>query len=259
MRSRFDGRGRVELLPVRTTAAQQRRTEEIAHALGYRLLAVHNLGFVGLRLDFERDDTPVARRCNALTIARLRAGGPVLPAVEPPAPPPPAPPPTTSPRGRRRVQPSSGDAPAAPTRGSGRTVRSAPALLPAAAATPAPGCPARSGRPVRGGRSIGRTGRVICLSPSSPAGLGCAHRTIPGRHPSRSSPREGLRALDSCVLRAPTGRGPVCPYAPTARPRPLTFLAGGPDVLSVGGAGGQVSRGRAGCSRCSRSVPFPGG
>ncbi|MGW6856624.1 hypothetical protein [Streptomyces xanthophaeus] len=102
IRSRFDGRGRVELLPGRTTAAQQRRTEEIAHARGYRLLAVHDLGFVGVRLDFERDDTPVARRRNELTIARLRAGGPVLPAVEPPAPPPPAPPPATSPRGRRR-------------------------------------------------------------------------------------------------------------------------------------------------------------
>ncbi|MFG2751763.1 hypothetical protein [Streptomyces xanthophaeus] len=121
IRSRFDGRGRVELLPGRTTAAQQRRTEEIAHALGYRLLAVHNLGFAGVRLDFERDDTPVARRRNELTIARLRAGGPVLPAVEPPAPPPPAPPPpATSPRGRR--QPSRPPAmpppppPAAPAR-----------------------------------------------------------------------------------------------------------------------------------------------
>ncbi|WP_063768236.1 hypothetical protein, partial [Streptomyces xanthophaeus] len=86
IRSRFDGRGRVELLPGRTTAAQQHRTEEIAHALGYRLLAVHNLGFAGMRLDFERDDTPVARRRNELTIARLRAGGPVLPAWSRPHP-----------------------------------------------------------------------------------------------------------------------------------------------------------------------------
>ncbi|MFJ6760967.1 hypothetical protein ACIQNK_38905 [Streptomyces sp. NPDC091273] len=91
--SLFDGRGRVELLPGQTTDAKQRRIEEIAHAFGYRLLTVHNLGLAGVRLVYERDDAPPARRRNELTLARLRAGGPLLPAVEPPAAPAPGPPP----------------------------------------------------------------------------------------------------------------------------------------------------------------------
>ncbi|MEU3922370.1 hypothetical protein [Streptomyces sp. NPDC029004] len=105
IRARFDGRGHVELLPGNDTASKRRRIEEIAHALGYRLLAVHNLGFAGVRLDYERDDTPQARRRNELTIARLRAGGPLLPAVEPPPPPPPTPPPP-APSQLRPRQPS---------------------------------------------------------------------------------------------------------------------------------------------------------
>ena len=42
MRACFDGRGRVELLPGRATASQQRRVEEIARAVGYQLLAAEN-------------------------------------------------------------------------------------------------------------------------------------------------------------------------------------------------------------------------
>ncbi|WP_327419043.1 hypothetical protein [Streptomyces sp. NBC_01233] len=98
IRTRFDGRGRVELLPGQTTAAKQRRIDEIAHAFGYQLLTIHNLGLAGIRLVYERDDAPPARRRNELTIARLRAGGPLLPAIEPPVPPPPGPPPPVAPR-----------------------------------------------------------------------------------------------------------------------------------------------------------------
>lgn len=40
MRSHVDGRGRVDLLPDRITAAKQRRIEGIARALGYQVLIV---------------------------------------------------------------------------------------------------------------------------------------------------------------------------------------------------------------------------
>lgn len=105
IRSRFDGRGRVELMPGHLTALERRRIEEIAHALGYRLLAVHNLGRSGVRLVCQRDDGPLARRRNELTIARLRAGGPLLSPVELPPPPPPGPPPPVTP-GLQRRRPS---------------------------------------------------------------------------------------------------------------------------------------------------------
>ncbi|QIZ00227.1 hypothetical protein HEP87_48390 [Streptomyces sp. S1D4-11] len=49
IRARFDGRGRVELSPGHATAAKRRRIEEIAHPLGYRLLAIQNLGRAGVR------------------------------------------------------------------------------------------------------------------------------------------------------------------------------------------------------------------
>ncbi|MFF9868197.1 hypothetical protein ACF1G0_22805 [Streptomyces sp. NPDC013953] len=106
IRRRFDGRNRVELLPGNLTAAQQCLIEEIAHALGYRLFATQRLYPVGYRLVYDRDDTPQARRRAELSVARLRAGGPLLPATEPPAPPPPPPPPPApsphQPRQRRR-------------------------------------------------------------------------------------------------------------------------------------------------------------
>ncbi|MFK0025370.1 hypothetical protein [Streptomyces sp. NPDC090798] len=54
--ARFDGRGRVELLPGHATAPKQRRIEQISHVLGYRLLVIQNLGRVGVRLVCERDD-----------------------------------------------------------------------------------------------------------------------------------------------------------------------------------------------------------
>ncbi|MEU6985313.1 hypothetical protein ABZ946_18075 [Streptomyces sp. NPDC046324] len=89
IRARFDGRGCVELLPGGVSAAKRRRMDEIAHALGYRLRAVEELGLAGVRLVYDRDDGPQARRRSELTIARLREGGQLLPAVEPPPPPPP--------------------------------------------------------------------------------------------------------------------------------------------------------------------------
>uniref|UniRef100_A0AAU3H5B9 Uncharacterized protein n=1 Tax=Streptomyces sp. NBC_01401 TaxID=2903854 RepID=A0AAU3H5B9_9ACTN len=93
IRARFDGRSRVVLLPGNVTTLKRARIEEIGHALGYRLLTVENLGRAGVRLVYERDESPLARRRNELSIARLRANGPLLPAVEPPVPPPPGPPP----------------------------------------------------------------------------------------------------------------------------------------------------------------------
>ncbi|MEU8484894.1 hypothetical protein [Streptomyces sp. NPDC048641] len=106
VRALFDGRGRVELIPGRATAARLSRIEEIAHALGYRQHSIENLGRLGVRLVYGRDDGPQARRRAELTIARLREGGPLLPAIEPPPPPPPSlPPPAPSqapPRQRSR-------------------------------------------------------------------------------------------------------------------------------------------------------------
>ncbi|MFE9728080.1 hypothetical protein ACFYQ5_32075 [Streptomyces sp. NPDC005794] len=102
VRSRFDGRGRVEVRSGRHTDEKQRRIEQIARALGYRLLTVHALVGGAAQLVFERDDAPLARRRNELTIARLRAGGPLLPAVEPPPPPPPLPPPPVASQPQRR-------------------------------------------------------------------------------------------------------------------------------------------------------------
>ncbi|MGP4088777.1 hypothetical protein ACTWQJ_30375, partial [Streptomyces sp. KR55] len=82
----FDGRGRVELLTGRLYASRKRRLEEITYELGYRLLSIENLGHAGVRLRYERDDAPHARRRAEQTIERLRAGGPVLPAIAPPPP-----------------------------------------------------------------------------------------------------------------------------------------------------------------------------
>ncbi|WP_208604893.1 hypothetical protein, partial [Streptomyces mutomycini] len=110
IRSRFDSRGRVELVPGHASPRRQRQIEDIGRALGYRLLTVEKLGRAGVRLVFERDDGPLARRRTELAVARLRAGGPLLPAMDPPPPPPPGPPPTAPLRHRRRqpVRPPSG-------------------------------------------------------------------------------------------------------------------------------------------------------
>lgn len=105
IRARFDGRGHVE---IRGPVAVKARAEEIAHALGYRLIATEESRGAGLafgyrgplsvRLVFRRDDDPRARRRAARGIERLRAGGPVLADDEPPPPPPPAPAPPLVPR-----------------------------------------------------------------------------------------------------------------------------------------------------------------
>ncbi|MGA5170116.1 MULTISPECIES: hypothetical protein [Streptomyces] len=116
VRSRFDGRAHVELLPGGAGAAERRRIDEIAGALGYRLSAVENLGFAGVRLRYERDDDPRARRRAGLTVERLRSGGPLLPAVEPSVPPPPASPPPAPVRlpPRQRIRPPSEPPPPPP-------------------------------------------------------------------------------------------------------------------------------------------------
>ncbi|MFE1455930.1 hypothetical protein ACFW7K_13200 [Streptomyces sp. NPDC058735] len=91
--ARFDGRGRVELLLGRLENVFQRNIGQIAHAFGYRLLSTEIIGRARIRYLYQRDDSPPARRRAELTIARLHAGGSVLPASDPPPPPPPAPPP----------------------------------------------------------------------------------------------------------------------------------------------------------------------
>ncbi|WP_367321067.1 hypothetical protein [Streptomyces sp. HUAS ZL42] len=113
----FDGRGRVHLrFPHATSAERCRRMMAIAHALGYRPLFTDTLGRREFPRFYERDDSPHARGRAEQTIERLRAGGPVLPEVEPPPSPPPPPP---SPAGpppppRRRFQPPEGPPPPPP-------------------------------------------------------------------------------------------------------------------------------------------------
>ncbi|OIJ92664.1 hypothetical protein [Streptomyces colonosanans] len=102
----FDGRGRIELLLGTLENLFTRNVEGIAHALGYRLLSTEVIGRTRIRYCFERDDAPLARRRAELTIARLRAGGPVLPACEPPPPPPPSPPPPLPPESWPPLPPS---------------------------------------------------------------------------------------------------------------------------------------------------------
>ncbi|WP_406109691.1 hypothetical protein OG698_43630 [Streptomyces sp. NBC_01003] len=116
VRALFDGRGRVELIPGRPTTARLGRIEEIAHALGYQQHSIENLGRGGLRLVYGRDDCPQARRRAELTIARLREGGPLLPAIEPPPPPPPTPPPPAPSQAppRQRSRPLSAPPPPPP-------------------------------------------------------------------------------------------------------------------------------------------------
>ena len=109
IRSRFDGRGRVEF---RLDASALPRAKDIAHALGYRLLSSGRVSRWVHVLVFQRDDDPRARRRAEQTIERLRAGGPVLPDGELPAPPPPPPAPAPplaprqpEPRPRRSLEP----------------------------------------------------------------------------------------------------------------------------------------------------------
>ncbi len=103
IRARFDGRHRVELSLSHAPAETSRKIDEIAHALGYRQLAVEKLPFMGFRFVYERDDSPTARRRADLAVARLRGGGPLLPAMDTPPPPPPtAPPPAPAQPAARR-------------------------------------------------------------------------------------------------------------------------------------------------------------
>jgi hypothetical protein len=106
----FDGRGRVQLRLGQLDPERNRRVVKIAHALGYRQITSGNLNRWDVSRLYERDDAPDARRRAEQTIARLRAGGPVLLATEPPPPPPPPPaPPLTprqsQPRPRRSLEP----------------------------------------------------------------------------------------------------------------------------------------------------------
>lgn len=142
IRSRFDGRGHVE---IRGPVSVKARAEQIAHALGYRMIAVEESRGAGLafgyrtplsvRLLFRRDDDPRARRRAERTVERLRAGGPVLAYDEPPPPPPPpqAPAPPLTPRStasrpRRSLEPQ--PPPPAPSGPPGPLVPSRPPYPP---------------------------------------------------------------------------------------------------------------------------------
>jgi hypothetical protein len=92
IRARPDGRARVDSPAGHLPPVRKRRIEAIAHALGYRLVATHNLGLAGIRVDCARDEAPDARHRAGTTIARLRAGGSLLPGTDAPPPPPPGPP-----------------------------------------------------------------------------------------------------------------------------------------------------------------------
>ncbi|GGY81172.1 hypothetical protein GCM10010363_72480 [Streptomyces omiyaensis] len=126
IRARFDDSVRVELLldARAVPASRKERIRSIAHALGYELLTVETTGFAfgavgdvfgttgtaAVRFVFGRVEAPDARRRRERTLARLRAGGPVLPPLgeappPPPQPPPPARPPARGPRPRASVLP----------------------------------------------------------------------------------------------------------------------------------------------------------
>ncbi|MFG2586670.1 hypothetical protein [Streptomyces sp. NPDC048438] len=74
IRTRFDGRGRVELMPGHATGPRRQRIEDMAHALGYRLLSAENLGRLGIRLVHERDVSPLAWRRNELSVVPAARG-----------------------------------------------------------------------------------------------------------------------------------------------------------------------------------------
>lgn len=115
----FGGRGRVHLQFPHTTSAERcRRMMAITHVFGYKPLSTDTLGRGEFPRPYERDDAPDARRRAEQAIARLRAGGPVLLAIEPPPPPPPPPvspftPRQSQPRPRRSLEPQP-PSPAAP-------------------------------------------------------------------------------------------------------------------------------------------------
>ncbi|MFJ6700617.1 hypothetical protein ACIQM4_31860 [Streptomyces sp. NPDC091272] len=119
IRTQLDGRARVEMLLANVESGYRPRAEEVAHALGYRLVAYEFLRHAGQRLVCERDDAPNARRRAELSIERLRAGRPLLPVEEPYVPPPQPPPPVTprapgTPRPRRSAWGPPPPPPAAP-------------------------------------------------------------------------------------------------------------------------------------------------
>ncbi|WP_129308706.1 hypothetical protein [Streptomyces sp. L2] len=151
IRSRFDGRGLVE---IEGYAAVKERAEEIAYALGYELIHTERRGGAAVplamggayrrparvRLVFRRDDDPRARRRAEQAIERLRAGGPLLTDAEltPPPPPPSPPPPYTprppAPRPRRSLEPQ----PPPPPRPPGPRIPPRPLHPPLPPAPPAP-------------------------------------------------------------------------------------------------------------------------
>lgn len=127
----FDGRGRVQLqFPYTTSAERCRRMVAIAHALGYKPLFTDTLGRRDFPRFYERDDTPDARRRAEQTIERLRAGGPVLPALEPPPPPPPPVPPPTPRKSPSRPRQSLEPKPPPPPRPTGPRIPSRPTYPP---------------------------------------------------------------------------------------------------------------------------------
>ncbi|MFG3193505.1 hypothetical protein [Streptomyces omiyaensis] len=208
IRARFDDSVRVELLldARAVPASRKERIRSIAHALGYELLTVETTGFAfgavgdvfgttgtaAVRFVFGRVEAPDARRRRERTLARLRAGGPVLPSLgeappPPPQPPPPARPPARGPGparasclpARRRLPRWPGRANAAPV---SRRCRSSPLPF-ASPASPSPGRRAGARYRAAGRRPLtGRDGAGAAARPrrpgSRPRGAGC--RSVSG-------------------------------------------------------------------------------
>ncbi|MEV6202686.1 hypothetical protein AB0M64_22305 [Streptomyces sp. NPDC051771] len=107
MRLRFDDSSVVELTfpKDQLPPGRRQRIQDIAHALGYGLAETREEGPFDLRLVFRRVESPAARSRREATIARLRAGGTVLPPPAAPVPPPPFPPPPAAPPRGRGIPP----------------------------------------------------------------------------------------------------------------------------------------------------------
>nr|WP_240981694.1 MULTISPECIES: hypothetical protein [unclassified Streptomyces] len=120
--------------------AGRQRIEAIAHALGYGLVETKGNGFYGVLLVFGRVEAPDARRRREMTLARLRAGGPVLPPLAEPVPPPPPPPPPANPPSRT-PRPRTGGLPSAPPPPPAAPPRRGPRIPPRPAVPPPPSPP----------------------------------------------------------------------------------------------------------------------
>ncbi|WP_328768968.1 hypothetical protein [Streptomyces sp. NBC_00286] len=76
--AQFDGRGRAEFLLGGFEAMSSDKITAFAFEFGYDLYATETPSKSTMRLIYERNDSPTARRRAQQTVDRLRAGGPLL-------------------------------------------------------------------------------------------------------------------------------------------------------------------------------------